>query len=67
MIIGNSISAREIATSALKTQRTRMNVIANNIANAETTRTPEGGPFHRQLVSLRGNQIRRGANKHVLI
>ena len=66
MNIGNSISAREIATSALKTQRTRMNVIANNIANAETTRTPEGGPFRRQLVSLRGNQIRRGANPEKL-
>jgi flagellar basal-body rod protein FlgC len=27
-------------------------VIANNIANAETTRTPEGGPYRRQRVAL---------------
>ncbi len=57
------ISAREIAASGLKAQRTRMNVIANNIANAQTTRTEGGGgAFRRQMVMLRGNQIRRGAN-----
>ena len=57
------ISAREIAASGLKAQRTRMNVIANNIANAQTTRTEgDGGAFRRQMVILRGNQIRRGAN-----
>jgi len=53
------ISAREIAVSGLKAQRTRMNVIANNIANAETTRTPEGGAFRRQMAVFRGEQIRR--------
>lgn len=54
------ISAREIAVSALRAQRTRMNVIANNIANAQTTRTPEGGAFRRQMVVLAGNQIKPG-------
>jgi len=34
-----------------------MNVIANNIANAQTTRTAEGGPFRRQLTIFRGEQI----------
>ena len=62
MIMRNPVSARDIAVSALRAQRTRMNVIANNIANAETTRTPEGGAFRRQLVVLRGNQINRGSN-----
>lgn len=56
------ISARDIAVSGLKAQRIRMNVIANNVANAETTRTPEGGPFRRQLAVFRGEQIRPGAN-----
>jgi len=30
-----------------------MDVIANNIANADTTRTPEGGPYRRQRVSFK--------------
>ena len=38
-----AVSARDIAASGLKAQRTRMTVIANNIANWNTTRTPEGG------------------------
>lgn len=57
-----AISARDIAVSGLRAQRTRMNIIANNIANAETTRTPEGGAFRRQLAVLRGEQIERGLN-----
>ena len=60
------ISAREIALSGIKAQRTRMNVIANNIANAQTTRTPEGGAFRRQMLILRGNQIRPGYNPEKL-
>lgn len=43
-----------------------MNLIANNIANAQATRTPEGGAFRRQMAVFRGDQIRRGANpEHV--
>lgn len=53
----NAISARDIAVSALKAQRTRINLIANNIANAETTRTPEGGAFRRQLAVFRGEHL----------
>jgi len=58
----NKISANDIAVSGLKVQRARMNVIANNIANVETTRTPEGGVFQRQMVILRGDEIKPGAN-----
>ncbi len=39
----------EHSASALTAERFRMDVIANNIANANTTRTPEGGPFQRHL------------------
>jgi flagellar basal-body rod protein FlgC len=60
------ISAREIAVSGLKAQRVRMNVIANNVANAETTRTPEGGPFRRQLAVFRGEQLKPGPNPEKL-
>lgn len=39
----------KITGSALEAQRLRMDVIANNIANAETTRTVQGGPYRRQM------------------
>lgn len=37
-----------IAASGLSTQRQRMEIIAQNIANADVTRTAEGGPYRRQ-------------------
>ena len=39
-----------ISASALTAERLRMDVISNNIANANTTRTLEGGPYIRQRV-----------------
>jgi flagellar basal-body rod protein FlgC len=39
----------DIAASGLTAQRLRMDLIADNIANASTTRTPQGGPFRRRL------------------
>lgn len=39
-----------ISGSALTAQRLRMDVISNNIANVNTTRTPEGEPYRRQRV-----------------
>jgi flagellar basal-body rod protein FlgC len=41
-----------IAASGLSAQRTRIDVIGTNIANAETTRTAEGGPYRRRQVAL---------------
>lgn len=40
----------ESAASGLTAERLRMDVIANNIANANTTRTAEGGPYKRKYV-----------------
>jgi flagellar basal-body rod protein FlgC len=42
--------ARALALGAagLSAQRTRMEVVAANLANARTTRTPEGGPYRRK-------------------
>ena len=37
-----------VSSSALTAERTRMNLIANNLANASSTRTTEGGPYKRQ-------------------
>lgn len=39
-----------VSSSALKAQRLRMNTIASNIANVNTTRTAEGGPYRRKDV-----------------
>jgi flagellar basal-body rod protein FlgC len=39
-----------ISGSALTAERLRLDVIANNIANVNTTRTAEGGPYRRQEV-----------------
>jgi flagellar basal-body rod protein FlgC len=36
-----------IAGSGLVAQRSRMETVASNLANARTTRTPEGGPYRR--------------------
>ena len=43
-------NAMAVAASALKAQQSRMRVIAENIANAESTaRTPGGTPYRRQI------------------
>ncbi|MFP4382407.1 MAG: flagellar basal body rod protein FlgC [Spirochaetia bacterium] len=46
-------SSINIAATGLTAQRTRLDVISNNIANVDTTRTPEGGPFRRSRVIFR--------------
>ena len=39
-----------IASTGLSAERLRTNVIAENLANANVTRTPEGGPYRRKMV-----------------
>ncbi len=43
-------SSIDASASGLTAQRLRMEVISNNIANVNTTRTPEGGPYRRKVV-----------------
>ena len=52
--MGNTISSNpiDIAVSGLRAQSLNMNVIANNIANANTSRTANGQPYRRQQVVL---------------
>jgi len=45
-------SALNISASGLTAQRLRMDVTSANLANAQSTRTPEGGPYRRQDVVL---------------
>jgi flagellar basal-body rod protein FlgC len=54
------ISAREIAVGGLRAQRIRMNVIANNIANAMTPATAKGGAFRREIAVLTGRTLTAG-------
>jgi len=44
----DTVNAMDISVSAMVAERKRMNLIANNIANANSTRTPEGGPYKRK-------------------
>ena len=41
-----------ISAAGLSAQRQRLNVIAENLANLHTTRTPEGGPYRKKYVLL---------------
>jgi len=44
------LSSMKISASGLAANRKRMGAISSNIANAQTTRTPEGGPYRRKEV-----------------
>ena len=46
-----------ISASALRAERLRLDVIASNLANASTTRTPEGGPYRRRNVVFMADQL----------
>lgn len=48
--MGRYFSATDISASGLAAERLRMEVVANNLANASTTRTPDGGPYRRREV-----------------
>ncbi len=43
-------SAIQVSASGMSAQRTRAEAAVENMANAETTRTPEGGPYRRKDV-----------------
>lgn len=43
------IDTFNIAASGLSAERLRLHTIATNMANARTTRTPEGGPYQRRI------------------
>lgn len=47
-------SSINTASSGLTAQRLRLDVISDNIANADTTRTADGGPYRRSRVILKG-------------
>ena len=48
--------AIDISASGLSAERLRMDVTAENLANAQTTRGPNGGPYQRKQVVLQSAQ-----------
>ncbi len=46
----NLFGVMDVSASALKAERVRAEVVASNMANAETTRTADGGPYRRHHV-----------------
>ncbi len=47
----------DVSASALKAQRIRLNTISSNMANVETTSTPEGGPYKKKSVYFQTQPI----------
>jgi flagellar basal-body rod protein FlgC len=50
---GGLFGALDVSASGMTAERMRMDVIASNLANANTTRGPNGGPYQRREVVLR--------------
>jgi flagellar basal-body rod protein FlgC len=55
----NLITGIDITADALAAQKTRLDIVAQNIANAQTTRTAAGGPYQRQVVSFETELIKQ--------
>src|SRR5271157_2258098 len=67
------LSGIQSSTAALEAERTRLDVISQNIANANTTRAADGKPYQRQVVvfetalqqALGGNDSQQPPTLHV--
>ncbi len=55
----NLFGMLDVSASAMTAERQRAEVVASNMANAETTRTPEGGPYQRKLVVFQSGALQR--------
>lgn len=64
MPLDDILATTNISARGLTAERFRMEVVANNIANAFSTRTPEGGPYRRKDVlfaAVLDQRLRAGA------
>jgi flagellar basal-body rod protein FlgC len=59
----NFLKSLETSASGLSAQRKRMDIIANNLANIETTRTEKGGPYRRKMVVMRTKEMDQDFDK----
>ena len=48
----NFLKSLDTSASGLYAERRRMDIIASNLSNIETTRTKEGGPYRRKMVVM---------------
>jgi len=61
--MSNFLSSFDISGYGLSAQRVRVNTISSNIANAQTTRTAEGGPYRRREVVFKAIDFNQEYNK----
>ena len=59
------LSSFDISSYGLSAQRFRMDVISSNIANANTTRTSEGGPYQRKDVVFKAIDFNKTLNEKI--
>ena len=59
MPLAGIYSGLNISASGMRAQRIRQNAISSNLANGETTRTAEGGPYRRQFVVFEADSNQR--------
>ena len=55
----NFLDALHISSSGLAAQRLRMNLISGNLANVNTTRTSQGGPYKKKYAVFAANTDRQ--------
>lgn len=60
------LSNFDISGYGLSAQRFRMNIISSNIANANTTRTSEGGPYQRREVVFKAVDFDEALNAEIM-
>jgi flagellar basal-body rod protein FlgC len=63
--MSNFMSSFDISGYGLSAQRVRVNTISQNIANAQTTRTEEGGPYRRKEVGFKAIDFNEQFNKAI--
>lgn len=59
------LTSLKISSSGLSVQRKRMETISSNLANIETTRTPEGGPYRRKDVVISSMPLEDEFGRHL--
>lgn len=59
--------AFSISASALDAQKARLDVISGNLANMESTRTPEGGPYRRKDVIFTATPVEGSFEKALTV
>jgi flagellar basal-body rod protein FlgC len=57
------MTAIDVGASALKAERTHLNVISMNLANAKTTRTADGGPYRRKEAIFKETDVQSPFSK----